>query len=100
DQIERVMSSKWLDPECGEDGCQSLKWKHLYEQAVQGRRDFRQAYRDARAQVSEREVVLEVPREGSDAIFEAIRKARDSGCSIRNLWDDIVHAALKGSSHE
>lgn len=46
-QIERVMSSKWLDPECGEDGCQSRKWKQLYEQAVQGRRDFRQAYKAA-----------------------------------------------------
>jgi hypothetical protein len=47
DQIERVMSSKWLDPECGEDGCQSLRWKNLYDQAVKGRQDFRRAYRDA-----------------------------------------------------
>lgn len=40
---------KWLDPECGVNGCQSLVWKSLYESAVKGRSDFREAYREARA---------------------------------------------------
>jgi hypothetical protein len=52
DQIERVMSSKWLDPECGEGGCQSRHWKGLYEQAVGGRQDFRQALREAREEAA------------------------------------------------
>lgn len=39
---------KWFDPECGANGCQSLVWKRRYESAVQGRRDFRRAFKEAR----------------------------------------------------
>lgn len=43
-----IEDHKWLDPECGMGGCQSLVWKSRYESAVEGRQDFRKAYRDAR----------------------------------------------------
>ena len=43
---------KWFDPECGQNGCQSLVWRARYEDAVKGRSDFRQSYRDARAELS------------------------------------------------
>jgi len=36
DQGAPAATSKWLDPECGEFGCQSLKWKFLYGKASQG----------------------------------------------------------------
>lgn len=44
-----VEAFKWLDPECGVKGCQSLVWKGRYESAVNGRREFRQAYRETRS---------------------------------------------------
>lgn len=44
-----VEDHKWLDPECGVKGCQSLAWKGRYESAVKGRAEFRQAYREERA---------------------------------------------------
>jgi hypothetical protein len=52
-QPEDVTDCKWLDPECGTKGCQSLALKSLYETAVKGRQDFRQAYQEARAKQDE-----------------------------------------------
>ena len=43
-----IEDHKWLDPECGAKGCQSLVWKSLYESAVKGRSDFRQTHREIR----------------------------------------------------
>lgn len=43
--------AKWFDPECGQNGCQSLVWKARYESAVRGRSDFRQALSDARVKL-------------------------------------------------
>lgn len=48
-QPEDLLNDKWLDPECIQDGCQSLIWKARYEAAVQGRAHFRNAFREARA---------------------------------------------------
>lgn len=47
-----VRAFKWFDPQCREDGCQSLVWKNLYEDAVKGRADFRAAYRKERNRVA------------------------------------------------
>jgi len=49
--IEALAGHKWLDPECGANGCQSLVWKARYEAAVNGRREFRQAYRNVKAKL-------------------------------------------------
>lgn len=43
--VEALVEHKWLDPECGANGCQSLIWKGRYESATKGRGDFRQAFR-------------------------------------------------------
>lgn len=43
-----VTERKWLDPECAEDGCQSLVWRSRYEAAVEGRQEFRAALREER----------------------------------------------------
>ncbi len=48
-KADDILDHKWLDPECGIQGCQSLVWKARYEAAVKGRSEFRQAYRAARA---------------------------------------------------
>jgi len=46
---EKILDHKWLDPKCIECGCQSLVWQGRYENAVKGRAEFRQAYREQRA---------------------------------------------------
>lgn len=56
--IEALTGHKWLDPECGVNGCQSLVWKGRYEAAVSGRQGFRQAYRVARAQIAAKDAAL------------------------------------------
>jgi Lar family restriction alleviation protein len=45
----KILDHKWLDSECIERGCQSLVWKGRYESAVKGRKDFREAYKEARS---------------------------------------------------
>lgn len=63
---------KWFDPECGVNGCQSLVWKARYEAAVNGRREFRKAFRDAREDNKiARGVLLTVLKflEGSDPLL-------------------------------
>lgn len=48
DEAAGLTDHKWLDPECGVNGCQSLVWEARYKAAVNGRREFRAAYRAVR----------------------------------------------------
>jgi hypothetical protein len=50
---------KSLDPECADGGCQSLAWKGRYKSAVQRRQDFRLAYRESRATITDLVEALE-----------------------------------------
>lgn len=71
DDIAKVMSYKWLDPECCEGGCQSLVWKGRYESAVKGRADFRTALRDKRAALAMRPAPETT---ASDDVVEALTR--------------------------
>lgn len=49
----RLMTAKWLDPQCISNGCQSLLWHERYQDACRGRREFREAFRRVRRQLRE-----------------------------------------------
>ena len=51
----RLMTAKWLDPQCISSGCQSLLWHERYQDACRGRREFREAFRRVRRQLRELE---------------------------------------------
>jgi hypothetical protein len=94
---EKILDHKWLDPECIEKGCQSLVWKGLYESAVKGRSEFRQAYRDVRAtppgaDVREATIKLQArPAEGGDwiDIFPSqLQWMAKEGHDVRALSED------------
>ena len=48
-----ILDHKYLDPECIGDGGQSLVGRSRYEAAVKGRQDFRRAYREAQAALTD-----------------------------------------------
>lgn len=94
ERVANLLSNKWLDPECGESGCQSLVWKHRYESAVKGRQDFRQAYREARAlpsSASERERRLRDALRDLVLVFDARPDIMDR---VRPLLGWAEHGAL------
>ena len=82
---EALSDRKWLDPECGVEGCQSLVWKARYEAAVNGRRDFRQAYREARAS---QEALREALASHIATVIDDIEVTKDGFCK----WSDVANA--------
>ncbi len=81
-----VADHKWLDPECGVNGCQSLIWQSRYESAVKGRQEFRQSYRRALADNAELVAALEEARwyvtEHHSPKALALRKEIDAALGI------------------
>jgi hypothetical protein len=77
---------KWLDPECGQKGCQSLVWKSRYESAVKGRQEFRQAYREARTEprAAAEDPLADLVDRFSKSLLAKIRLAQANG---RSGWD-------------
>lgn len=69
---EGLADHKWLDPECGVHGCQSLVWRSRYEAAINGRRDFRKAFKDTRAAIAVRDEALRQAADRLDNFIAAM----------------------------
>jgi hypothetical protein len=73
--VETMLSRKWLDPECLHDGCQSLVWKRKFERCDAERDKFLWQVRDTCSRAEKAEAELATLKQQLAEREEALREA-------------------------
>jgi hypothetical protein len=71
--VETMLSRKWLDPECLHDGCQSLVWKRKFERCDAERDKFLWQVRDTCSRAEKAEAELATLKQQLAEREEALR---------------------------
>jgi hypothetical protein len=80
--VETMLSRKWLDPECLHDGCQSLVWKRKFERCDAERDKFLWQVRDTCSRAEKAEAELASLKQQLAEREEALRVYADTLCEF------------------